>query len=120
MIVTCTKCEEEFLLKPDHKGFADICEACFLPHKLTGSELNAAEQAVDEKNRVIRKEDERKRRMHLAETRQRIQAGWSPENTQKELEAFRRWVWNRLPDDDESFVFFFSEMKISRRRKFYL
>jgi hypothetical protein len=119
MIVTCTKCGEEFLLKPDHRGFANVCDGCFLPRKLTRPELEAAKAALNKSNRIISEEQEKKRSAELAEDRRRIELGWPPESAQEHLMAYHAWMANK-PDDDEAFVFFFRWLKPSKRRKFYL
>jgi len=120
MIVACFKCGEEFLLTQEHKGFANVCEACFLPRKLSAAELKAAKDALEEKNRLIREENNKQQQASRAKIRREIEAGWSSEEAQKNIDAFRDFIGNRFPDDDESFVYFFREMKESKRRKFYL
>jgi hypothetical protein len=112
MVATCSKCGEEFPLKPDHRGFANVCEACFRPHELTGYELTEAIQALNEKN-------ESARRAQLAEDRRRIEGGWLPESAPMHLAAYQEWIANEMPDSDLSFVIFFQWMKPSKRHKFY-
>ena len=107
MIVACFKCGEEFLLTQEHKGFANVCEACFLPRKLTATELRAAKYALEEKNRLTREENNKKQKASQAEIRREIEAGWASEEAQKNLGAFRKFIGNRFPDDDEAFIYFF-------------
>jgi hypothetical protein len=120
MIVTCRVCGEEFSLTPDHKGFANTCEDCFRPQKLTSSELKAARSALDERNGLQREDAERETSSGLLQDRRRIEASWSDHDAQEHLRAYQKWLEDRFPDDAESFRFFFVEMKESRRQKFYL
>jgi hypothetical protein len=121
MIVACSKCGEKFLLKPDHRGFANVCDGCFLPHKVTGPELEAARAALSERNRIISEEEEKKRRAELAEDRRRIETAWPPESALNHRIAYHAWIGGKsCPDDDELFVYSFRDMKDSKRRKFYV